>query len=506
VVLSGRFDPRVVRRVGAGALSAALHVLLLLAILSGGRHDGTNSGDSPLPKLVLLESPQADRREGAELPPIEPEIPNKTLEELFDAVLARVAPPPADAIAPEPEAASQASESPPDGVEPITVSATQIVSTVAMSQAEKNALSRRMERLAEQMPDSPQSEVTWEENGRKYSAVLVRQRANDGTALEHVSAEVSASDRGKVLTTRINLNRLAFSQFTQMVDYWDPMVQLHDDEIVGRFHSNSQFKLLYDSRTAPKFLGKVTTAARSFNAEANGRRREADIFKGGVETRTEPIPLPETLQPFEWAPREDDARIHELASDTHIRFFADGSYTWRTQGSSESEYLNALSDHPVYFIGARNTTLYVQGVVAGKILIYSPLRIVIEGSIVYATDPRARPESRDYLGLVSDRYVEVASPGVTGPGDVEIDAAIFAGRRFIVTNIDHPRSATLRIYGSLAAGTLSATEPRYATRIDYDRRFEHQRPPGFPSTNRYEVDDWTGVWTEVPERSASDSL
>jgi hypothetical protein len=47
----------------------------------------------------------------------------------------------------------------------------------------------------------------------------------------------------------------------------------------------------------------------------------------------------------------------------------------------------------------------------------------------------------------------------------------------------------------LAAGTISATEPRYATKIDYDSRFERQRPPGFPSTNRYEVAAWDGQWT-----------
>ena len=77
-----------------------------------------------------------------------------------------------------------------------------------------------------------------------------------------------------------------------------------------------------------------------------------------------------------------------------------------------------------------------------------------------------------------------------------IDAAIYAGRRFVVTGIDHVRTATLRIYGSLACGTISATEPRYATKIDYDTRFERQRPPGFPSTNRYEVANWNGQWTQ----------
>jgi len=327
---------------------------------------------------------------------------------------------------------------------------------------------------------------------------------------------VSASDRGKLLTTRINLKRLAFSQFTQMVDHWDPMVQLHDDEIIGRFHTNSQFNLTYDSRTAPKFLGKVTTAARSFRTESAGRRRESDIFRGGVETRAGLINLPEELQPFEWAPQDGNARIHEFAADTRLRFFADGSYTWRTEDSPETGYRNDPSAHPVYFIAAGGVTLYVKGVVAGKILVYSPQKIVVEGSLTYAHDPRENRNSSDYLGLVCDRYITVAPAGVTGPGDLEIQAAIFAGRRFVVTDIDngrsatlrnfaYRRSATLRIYGSLAAGSLSASEPRYATKLEYDDRFERRRPPGFPSTNRYEVDDWDGQWTET-ERSADDAF
>jgi hypothetical protein len=371
-----------------------------------------------------------------------------------------------------------------------------------MSSSEMAALSRRLEQLAEQALKSSRSEVTWEQDGRQYSAQLIRERANEGTALERVTAQVSASDHGRQMTTLVNLNRLAFSQFTQMIDHWDPSVQLHDDEIVGRFHTNSRFNLLADSRSAPKFLGKVTTTARSFNNESIGRRRDSDIFRGGIETGTSAIELPESSQPFQWAPRDEKARVHEVAGDTRIRFFADGSYRWTDLRTSQSQYLNDPAEHPVYFIATREAALHVQGVVAGKVLLYSPRRIVIEGSLTYATDPRSDSDSENYLGIVSDRVVEVAPPGVTGGGDLEIDAAIYAGRRFVVTSIDHPRTATLRIYGSLAAGSISATEPRYATKIDYDSRFERQRPPGFPSTNRYEVANWNGQWTEQPERAA----
>ncbi|MGH7864901.1 MAG: hypothetical protein ACREQB_07925, partial [Candidatus Binataceae bacterium] len=490
VTLTDRIDPRVLRKVRAGVLSAALHVGLLLAILSGGRHDGMHTADTPTSMLVLLEAREADHRDGVELPPLEPAVPTPVSDEQLHAAIVRLALPPTDASDPRPAESTPHNEPPTEVLEPISINASVVPATRAMSDAEKAALSQRLVRLAEESPEAFRAEATWEQDGKQYSAVLIRERANDGTALERVIARVSASDRGKHLTTLVSLRRLAFSQFTQIVDYWDPMVQLHDDEIVGRFHVNSQLKLLYDSRTAPKLRGKVTTAARSFNMESRARRRETDIFQGGIETRAARIELPESLQPFEWTPKDENARIHEFTSDAHIRFFRDGSYAWRTRESSEPEYVNEPSEHPVYFIAARDTTMYVQGVIAGRVLIYSPQRIVIEGNLTYASDPRESPDSSDYLGLVSNKDVEVAPPRVTGPGDLEIDAAIFAGRRFVVTNIEHPRTATLRIYGSLAAGSLTATEPRYATRIEYDSRFERQRPPGFPSTNRYEAADW----------------
>jgi hypothetical protein len=496
MALSSRFDPRVSRKVVGVAASAALHVALLLVIMLGGSQYGIDSGDSPTSKLLLLEAPDAEQREGVDLPPM-PAGSTAPSEVELEEALAKLAPPPSDAIADQAVEPGPVDEvqAPAPSVAAIVISESP-APTMTMSSSEKAQMSRRLEQLAAEALKSSRSEVTWEQDGRQYSALLIRERANEGTALERVTAQVSASDNGKQLTTLVNLNRLSFSQFTQMVDHWDPMVQLHDDEIVGRFHTNSRFNLLADSRSAPKFLGKVTTTARSFNSDTTGRRRDSDIFRGGVETGTSEIELPASSQPFEWAPRDERARVHEFATDTRIRFFADGSYRWTNLNTSQSQYLNEPAAHPVYFIATRQAALHVQGVVAGKVLLYSPRRIVIEGNLTYATDPRSDSGSEDYLGIVSDRVVEIAPPGVTGGGDLEIDAAIYAGRRFTVTATDHPRRATLRIYGSLACGTVSATEPRYATKIDYDNRFESQRPPGFPATNRYEVANWNGQWTE----------
>src|SRR5262249_1086037 len=62
-------------------------------------------------------------------------------------------------------------------------------------------------------------------------------------------------------------------------------------------------------------------------------------------------------------------------------------------------------------------------------------------------------------------------------------------------------SGTLTIFGSLTAGSLTATEPRYATKVEFDPRLSNARPPSFPLTDRYELESWAGEW-RVDDESA----
>ena len=110
------------------------------------------------------------------------------------------------------------------------------------------------------------------------------------------------------------------------------------------------------------------------------------------------------------------------------------------------------------------------GVVNGKVLVYSPEGIVIEGDLVYAHEPPA--EADDFLGLVSDKSVEIAPSDVTGPGDLSIHASIYAKRQFAVRGYRERHTGTLFIFGSVSAGSVTATEPRFATRIEFDDRLE----------------------------------
>jgi len=371
--------------------------------------------------------------------------------------------------------------------------------SIDIPSVQQSVLSRWVMQAAQKLQDANlrQGRLSMRHEGRQYVALLERRPAANSMDIERVVVEITTEENGKRLRTQLEMKRLAFSHFAQLVDEWDTGVQFHDDEVLGRFHSNSQINIGYDRAVAPRFLVMVT--ARGFTvANSVGYRREDEIFRGGFATQAGRITLPGKFASFVSEHGSESAEVQSFTHDTRITFYPDGSYGWRELGVDSPEHKHIMST-PAYIVGAHRATICVHGTVGGKVLVYSPERIVIEGNLIYAHDPRLIADADDYLGLLSSQDVEIAPPKVTGPGDLEIHAAVYARRRFVVTDEDAPRSGTLVIYGSLTAGSLSATEPRYATRYEFDRRFEHERPPGFPVTNRYEIESWDTQWREVAD-------
>ena len=140
----------------------------------------------------------------------------------------------------------------------------------------------------------------------------------------------------------------------------------------------------------------------------------------------------------------------------------------------------------------------MRGTVRGIFTVYSPSDIEIEDDLVYLKDPRQTVISRDFLALISGRDIKISAAAVTGPGDLTVHAALFARRRFFTEEIDRGKAG--HACSSTAASRPArsrATEPRYATKLDYDKRFEYLRPASFPMTRRYEVDSWDQDWKEV---------
>jgi hypothetical protein len=502
-------------------ISALLHLGLLLIIGSSIYDEGEDDRDVPelSVQLETREGPNDEEFTEAALPqpapdPVEDVLDDPgTGEQSIDAPMVADATP-LQAAAPDQtiaEISEAHAETPADtsAILTTTASSSESVAMVPepgpsapvadIPQVEQVILTRNVQQIAQTLLDSDQTdtEITWQQNGQQYSARVMRQPASDSTGIEQVVAEIMTDKAGKRMKTRLSLKRLAFSHFTQLVNNWDRNIQLHDDVIDGRFHSNTEFAFTASGGVTPRFFGKVTTAAATVSFNGINRRRNQEIFQGGFESRTERVNLPRDMPDLTSGGEDTDRRV--FADDTRIIFNADGSYVWRRANGEGPLEREPPNKQPRYLIGEKGAKLYVRGTVSGLFTVYSPNDIEIEDDLTYARDPRQSVLSQDFLALVSGRDVCIAGPEVTGPGDLTVHGAIFARRRFYIESTDRGGGdgATLLIYGSVTAGTLSETEPRYATKYDFDKRFEYLRPASFPMTRRYEVDSWNEDWEEV---------
>jgi hypothetical protein len=496
-------------------ISGAVHLALLLVF--GSALYLTGDDETDVPELsVQLETragPNSDEFTEAALPQPAPDPVEQVIEDPGSAMQSFDAPAVAESLpllehSPD-VVATDLAEAYPTKVEAGTVIATTSESIDAVppvpepapaapiEKPEQVRLTKSLAKLAQQMLDTnlTNQELSWSEEGRQYSARLRRQPAADSTGLEQVVAEIMTENEGKRMKTRLSLKRLAFSQFTQLVNDWDPTIALHDDIIDGRFHSNTEIGIAFSGGIEPRFFGKVTTAAARMTFDTPLRRRSKDVFQGGVETRTERVSLPRDMPDVVNGGDAANRRVFE--TDTRLIFNADGSYVWRAANGEGPLERSEPSDQPRHLIGDKGAKLYVSGTVSGMFTVYSPTDIEIENDLVYAKDPRSSLFSRDFLALISGRDIKIASGAITGAGDLHIHGALFAKRRFSIVNVQQTKPGTLYILGSLTAGTLWETEPRFATKMDYDKRFEYLRPANFPMTRRYEVESWDQGWEEV---------
>jgi len=508
--------------------SAAVHLALLIVVGSSMYESGDD--DRNIPELsVQLETrtgPNSEEFTEAALPKPAPEPPVEQVVDDPGSSDQTVASDTLGAAAPMPE---QVPDQPLDempvpearvaNIEPsgsvVTTTGTSSLTiplvteprpdapVTLVPQPEKAMITKNMTQLAQKLLDTnmTNTEVTWSEEGRQYTARVLRQPAADSTGLEQVIAEIVTDRDGKRMKTRLSLKRLAFSHFTQLVNFWDRNIQLHDDVIDGRFHSNTEIGLAFSNGVEPRFFGKVTTSASSmtYGASFSSRHRQ-EVFQGGTETKTERVTLPRDMPDV--VSGGDTHDRHVFDNDTRIIFNADGTYVWRAANGEGPLERAGATDHPRYLIGDKGAKLYVSGTVSGIYTVYSPADIEIENDLVYAQDPRDTVISRDFLALISGRDIKVATSQVTGAGDLHVHAALFARRRFMIESVANGKPGTLFILGSLTAGTILETEPRYATKMDYDKRFEYLRPASFPMTRRYEVDSWDADWQEVEKPDA----
>ena len=376
----------------------------------------------------------------------------------------------------------------------------QAAEQVQVTESEQRMLDQKIRHWAEtlnELEDVSQT-VSWQELGQTYVASFSRVPASGEMDTDEVIVEVATEKDGERLTTQLRMKKMAFSNFGQFVHRWDPNISMHDDELTGRFHSNSRFNLEYTRRAKPLFTDKVTTA--SYRVNLNGPTSKKKIFLGGLETGVKRIAMPKPKMLFP----EVETGIAEghrentvfVEQSSRLRFLAEGSVLIQSLKQASPPRKVMIGDEALYIMASPKAQLHVSGVVNGAVAVYSPKRIVIEGDLMYRSFEPVE-QGGDFIGLVSGRSVVIPSRRITGEGDLTIHAAIYARGRFLVTHHEGARSGLLTVHGSVSAGSLSATEPRYATKIVFDRRLEDVRPPGFPVTDRYELAMADNGWTRT---------
>lgn len=314
------------------------------------------------------------------------------------------------------------------------------------------------------------------------------------TDLEQVNVEITRQIKGQPHQARIRLQERALSHYAKFINHWDANVMLGDDRIDGRFHSNSDVNFEADVRPRSQFNGEVTIARRQ---TLTRRVRESSMFAAGVRTGTGRIALPDNAFPAHWL--STGAAVLTVDADTRLDFQGDAGVVWTDLDNGEQDRVQ-IPPAGLIIAGTGRTGFELSGEVEGRVLVYSPRRHMITGNLVYAD---ASASSDDYLALVSDGSIEIAAAMITGPGDLTINAALFARDRFSVRRFSDRHQGELFVYGALVAGSVSATEPRFSTYIKHDPRFDHSRPPAFPGTGLFDVVDWEQHWAAVTERSGN---
>lgn len=357
-------------------------------------------------------------------------------------------------------------------------------------------LLKKMRKLTDHfvLPAQSDSQFVWEKDEATYEISVRHQKAASASSFDKLEMEVRTERYGRTLSTTVQMQRVGFSQFAQFIDFWNPYVMVHDDEFDGRFHTNSAFKLSSSRGVHPKFEGKVTTAGYEIHQSAPfGYASHDSIFQGGLETGAAEIKFPRDLYSL-IKNSATDSTLLKLQGESWVHFNRDGTVSWRTHGEPPQQGRLRLPDAPFTILGESKEKLHLEGTLLGKVLIYNRGTVEITGNLIYAKAPEIFDDADDFLGIVSEKNIEIAKPEKTGADDLYIYAAMLAKRTFKVRDFFRPIHKKLFIYGSLTAGTLTATEPRYATRIRFDKRLRTRRPPNFPMTDRYELDNWDGRW------------
>jgi len=327
-------------------------------------------------------------------------------------------------------------------------------------------------------------------DGARFAVDVQTVNAPGLTDLARYQVTLSQQQDGQVFSTRAIVQERAFSWYAKFINSWDADVVLASDTVVGRFHSNSPVNFSADRLRQPVFSGPVSIAGYQ---GVSRRLRNSGMFRQGIETGTGAIAMPDAVVPTVFTLADTSLDVHRFDEHTRLTFLVDGGFRW-SQSDSREGIIRPAPGHAMLIVAENDAVLELSGTINGVVSVFAPRRLSITGNLRYASDLTRGNQQPHFLTLISNGIIEVAGPAQTQPGDLEIEAALFARQRFSVRRFNSRPQGELIIRGALVAGSVSATEPRYTTRIEYDARFESMRPPAFPTTGLFDIEQWDQQW------------
>lgn len=344
----------------------------------------------------------------------------------------------------------------------------------------------------------------------EYTSKIDPDDSNIGTYIKGYTITVEAEVGEIERSIRSHVRTSTFGKYAYLSGSEGGTIWFTSSDLIeGPMHSNDRISIT----GSPTFMGKVTSAATSFNQGGGFNPDFQQGYQLGVPQVDFPV-LQDVIDNYllenggSNPPLTIDARFNR---DAEITFNANGTITysvWRYNWWGQKIY---IVNNQVVSLASVSGMLNVKGdvdikgTINGQVTLLASDNINIIDDIVYHDSDASgipSPASTDLLGMISVKNIVIADTWENRNNCIINGAMLALGNSFTVQNYwtGAPRG-TLSIYGSLSqkvrgpVGTFSnwGGSTGYSKNYHYDQRLNSMIPPYFPTTGQYEVTNWTDL-------------
>ncbi len=284
-----------------------------------------------------------------------------------------------------------------------------------------------------------------------------------------------------------SISYFAYLSNTEVHPVWGNLWWVNGMTTVGPVNTNGTLNIYGEKNVySPVFDGEVNQVGSAINYWHGGPPNDNPVFTHGINLSAPPVPfLPvNTLASISTAA---NAAGLVLTGDSTVVYNSDGTVNITNVARGWNNYKTSLPSNGVIYVQTGTAT--VQGIVNGQSTLASDRQIYISGNLLYNTDPRIDPDSKDMLAIVSQNDVTVLA--AAAPTNIELDAVMVAlNGSFQVDQWWVPGKGNMIQFGSLVnnyCGPTGVFDPATGTLYGgymqlqyYDVRLQTMVPPGFP--------------------------